>query len=367
VPQRRAVAGQRTAVTRPAEPRLACGAREETGRNATNRELVIKTRTDHRVPITSVFLLLVVLAFSDEFLSAVVDAIGVQQDVRWLVAPIDFILLLTVLIQKRSFRRKVKGQRRIGVLLWWFFGAALTIGVDVVGVLVRAHPIWFDLLSYLVYVFALALLLAATVDANPWMFVSAGRRSARPAEWIRVRGAVPLLVGTLGAYLATAWWEFWLSKQGIEREFFAQMSQVIALLIVALGVEVQFFRSAATDPSQRAMAVLSLSILALGEVMSLSALTVKRSYLWHDYLAFIITAEACLVALSTLIWVLIVRLESSSPAPPPVSAIATPPPPTREAAPPPEPRGAMVAAGLGLVAVAALSGLARVRRRNRDS
>jgi hypothetical protein len=162
--------------------------REEAGRDAANRELVIKTesRTDHRVPITSVFLLLVVLAFSDEFLSAVVDAISVQRDVRWLVVPIDFVLLLTVLIQKRSFRRKVKGQRRIGVLLWWFFGAALTISADGAGVLVRVHPIWFDVLSSLVYVFALALLLAATVDANPWMFVSPGRRSGRPAEWIRV-------------------------------------------------------------------------------------------------------------------------------------------------------------------------------------
>lgn len=261
----------------------------------------------------------------------------------------------------------MKGQRRIGVLLWWFCGAELTIGADVAGVLVRVHPIWFELLSSLVYVFALALLLAATVDANPWMFVSAGRRSAWPDEWIRVRVAVPLLVGTLGAYLATAWWEFWLRYQGIERKFFAQMSQVIALLIVALGVEVQFFRSAATDPSQRAMAVLSLSILALGEVMSLSALTVQQSYPWHDYLAFIITVEACLIALSTLIWVLIVRLESSSQAPPPVSAIATPPTPTRKAARPPESRAAMLATGLGLVAVATLSGLARIRRKNRDS
>lgn len=87
-------------VTRSAEPRLDNGRPRRARAARCERELVIKaeSRTDHRVPITSVFLLLVVLAFSDEFLSAVVDAIGVQRDVRWLVVPIDLVLLLTVLI-----------------------------------------------------------------------------------------------------------------------------------------------------------------------------------------------------------------------------------------------------------------------------
>ncbi|WP_309111355.1 hypothetical protein [Saccharothrix sp.] len=209
----------------------------------------------------------------------------------------------------------------------------ITLGLDVLESVVfrrragfEASTLWFDLAVAPLYVAALAMVLAATFDADPRVLTSRRLRARRPQEWARVRAAVPLLAGTLAAYFATTWWEFQLvAGEGIEPEFFAQMSQVIALLLVALCIEVGFYRTAVTDPTQRPMAVLAVSVLCVGEVMALSALTKKGDeiYGWHMYGSFIATVEACLVAFATLTWVLIIRRPAEAavePAPAPLVA-----------------------------------------------
>jgi hypothetical protein len=91
------------------------------------------------------------------------------------------------------------------------------------------------------------------------------------------------------------------------------MSQVIALLIVALGIENSFYRKAIADPSHRPLAIMSLSVLAVGGVLALSALVKKGAdlYSWHAYLAFILSVYACLVGFATLILDLVIRLAPS--------------------------------------------------------
>ncbi|GGS54357.1 hypothetical protein [Actinokineospora fastidiosa] len=96
------------------------------------------------------------------------------------------------------------------------------------------------------------------------------------------------------------------------------MSQVIALLLVALGIEVGHFRSAVTDPNPRLIAILAVSVLCFGEIMGLPALPRKAEEIfgWHMYVAFIATVEACLVAFATLIWVLVIRRQTETTAAP---------------------------------------------------
>jgi hypothetical protein len=273
------------------------------------------------IPFTAAVTIFVPLAFSDEFLNAIVDALGREyDDYRWLLAIIDAVILALLGWQGVRFQRARGGLGRTTVL-WWSAGAVVTLvadrleNVDPLGTLA-----WFDVATSVVYVVTLAVLFAATLGADPLLLVSPGRRSSYGPDnddWRRVRATVPLLVGVLGAYLASAWWIHFLhSHGGVNSEFFSQVSQVIALLIVALGIEEHFYGDAMSDSMHRPLAILSLSVLALGEVLALSVLVrgdtkakngVNLIGSWHGYVALILSVYACLVALTTLIWVLAIR------------------------------------------------------------
>jgi len=333
---------------------------------------------DRRIPVIAAFIPLVLLAFSDEFLDAVIDALGLRgrrplsMPIDRLIVPIDAAIILVILVLKRRIRKRLQAPRRRKILLWWGLGALLTVGLDL---LATTNPsmskiLWFDLLASFLYVLALAILVATTIDASPSLLLSRRLRHARPDEWIRVRAAIPLLVGTMGAYFASVWWEFWLRpiNHGVNKEFFAQVSQVIALLIVAIGIEVGFFRQAMSDTTQRAMAILSVLILCLGEALALSALTSEdRLYPWHVYLAFIITVEACLIALATLVWVLVVRATPHSDfqqAPSPVPPRASGSDPIEQLAVPADRKNALVATVI-VTTIAGLVAVSKIRRSNR--
>ncbi|SER80643.1 hypothetical protein [Actinokineospora terrae] len=300
--------------------------------------------------MTATFLLLVLLAFSDEFLSAVADATQVPYAmVHWTLIVIDTLLLVLVAQFKRRFRLRVNGEPGRGIMAWWLFGATLTLTTDALAIwVVPPRTLWFDLVSALIYALGLAMLVSTTIDTKPMLLVSAKTREALVDEWSRLQAAVPLLVGTTGAYLATVWWEYMLQPtSGVEQEFFAQMSQVIPLLIVALGLEARFYHDTLNDPT---IAMFSLAILCFGEVFALSALVpnTRAIYDWHSYVAFLVTVEACFVALVTLVWVLVVR-DGERPAAVPGAPPATP------AVPPAQPArtGSATGAVVGAAVVAA--------------
>ncbi|MFI0805662.1 hypothetical protein, partial [Amycolatopsis lurida] len=308
------------------------------------------------IPITAVFMVLVVLAFSDEFLGAFDEEMELRHRWDWLLAPIDLVILALVLLTKNLFRRRIGGAKRPSVLVWWFVGAILTLALDLLTTVVIAPRIfprdltrlWLDLLTPLPYLVALALILSTTLDARPAMLVSRRARESDQGEWVRLRTSIPLLAGTLAAYYATTWWEYQLGGD-VDKEFFAQMTQVIVLLIVALGLEVGFFREAATDPGQRPVVVFAVFILSLGEVMALSALVPSEHIFgWHVYAAFVIVVEASLVALATMLWVLLFRTPRPlEPAPHQVITAGTAKAPTTQAADKVKPL-ALVGLGFGL-------------------
>jgi hypothetical protein len=187
-----------------------------------------------------------------------------------------------------------------------------SVGTLALDILVTFPPyqrvFWADLLSDAIYVVLTAVLLAVAVGADPQ------RLFVRPSKqaWRKFRVLLPLLIGTLAAYTGGELWAYELDKDGdgrgeIEVEFFAQLSQVIPLLFVALALEANFFRNLMKDAVQRAVTIVTVIILCIGEVMTVSALTRSENSTvalngWHEWSAFVLALEAVFVALAMLIW-----------------------------------------------------------------
>jgi hypothetical protein len=304
--------------------------------------------------LVAVFIAFVPLAFSEDFLDAVFETLDEQQP-RWALFWVDAALLALILLLTLWLQPRLVGAYSLSLLTWWALGAGLTLGLDTAaaGALPWALPdtIGGDLGASLLYVISLAILLAATVGADPRrMLTSSGRDRDRDA-WSRFRPALPLLAGTLAAYVGSVIWlreldpgairtfedarcaakEMGLIGEqagltpgeevaainglcagAVSQEYFAQLSQVIPLLLVALGLEARFFERLLEESVQRAMTIFTVVILCVGEALAISALPEPNQncgdvlYGWHEYTAFILTLEACFVALATLAWALVV-------------------------------------------------------------
>ncbi|MBT0773638.1 hypothetical protein KIH74_32135 [Kineosporia sp. J2-2] len=160
----------------------------------------------------------------------------------------------------------------------------------------------------LLWIVALALMLAVFLGIDP-------RREllSRPrAGWQRLRPFAPLIIGTFVAWIAGALWDFALADPDavgtrVDQEFFAQASQVVPLLFVALAVEAQFFRRPAQDALERAAGIVTVATMCFGEIVVLSVLVAGdqagASLMgWHEFAAYIFGLEAIFVGLATLVW-----------------------------------------------------------------
>jgi hypothetical protein len=64
-----------------------------------------------------------------------------------------------------------------------------------------------------------------------------------------------------------------LCSGAVNQEYFAQLSQVIPLLIVAVGFEAGVLKLRPDEPVQRAMTTFAIALLGVGEALAISALT----------------------------------------------------------------------------------------------
>jgi hypothetical protein len=93
----------------------------------------------------------------------------------------------------------------------------------------------------------------------------------------------------------------------VNQEYFAQLSQVIPLLLVAVGVEARLFERLRGEPIARAITYFTVGILCLSEAFVLSALVRSNSSCgdvltpWHEYIAFVLSAYASATALMLLV------------------------------------------------------------------
>lgn len=255
----------------------------------------------------------------------------------WALPLVDFGLLLLLLLPTLALQRSLLGGRHWGLLRWWAVGGVLMLALDAtVALAVPDDPLTI-FGSLLARVGACAILFAATVGANPWRVLTRNGREIDPDGWRRFLPAVPLLVGTYAAYVGASVW-FGLNESAvrsvaeamevarregvagqvndlcvgaIKPEYFAQLSQVIPLLLVALGVERRFFERLLKEPVQRALTIFTVLLLCTGEAIAIAALTSpnqgcgKVLYYWQEYTAFLMTLLACFIALATLVWALV--------------------------------------------------------------
>lgn len=184
------------------------------------------------------------------------------------------------------------------------------------------------------YVGTLGVLLSCALGFSPRQVVAglAAKDEVRRRAWLVFRPAVPLLVGTLTAYMAQYYYIVGLNpganRSGctsqepcvgaVDQEYFAQLSQVIPLVLVALGVEARFFQTMLESATTRAMAVFTVGLLCVAEVAALSALPQPNSGEGellapaHELAAFLLTVEASVTGLSILISVLVDPRRSGS-------------------------------------------------------
>ena len=243
------------------------------------------------------------LAFSEEIVEA---AFG---EARLALVIIDAVLLLSILV----IIIRVSRMAWRTVWMYWIAAAGVTLVLDLFFSFSRGGSILAGLLGSALYVLALALLLM------PLTIVRNADAKAG-VDWARFLALIPLLAGTLAAYIGGVYWEAMneVVKLGgtpcvgaIDQEYFAQVSQVIPLLLVALGVEARFFDRLRSHSLQRAVTIVTVGILCLAEALAISALPLPNQDCgrvlsdWHEYMAFVGTLEACGAALSMLIWALV--------------------------------------------------------------
>ncbi|MEU4444693.1 hypothetical protein AB0K14_24795 [Actinosynnema sp. NPDC050801] len=283
--------------------------------------------------------LLIPLVFSADLIEAVNKEPDRAKWPWWLLGSVDAALLLLVLLITRIFYWKSRIALQWRMVAWWLTGAAVTLGLDLLETL--TFPVWGDLLVSVGYVAALATILAATVGANPFSLISARLRRHNPEAWLRYQVAIPLLFGTLAAYVGSTLWRVLdvgtnrterdirftdeekellnsaslteyanyansLCSNVVDQEYFAQVSQIIPLLLVAVGLEAKFFSRNMQEASSRAITINAVLVLLGGEVLALSALPSSGNGCdetlqgWHEYMAFVITLQAVVIALVTL-------------------------------------------------------------------
>jgi hypothetical protein len=179
----------------------------------------------------------------------------------WVFLVVDLFLLALLLVPTLRLQRLLLGDRDWGLLRWWAVGAGLLLALDVsvaVAIPQGAGPIFGNLAGYVV---SYAILFAATVGASPGRVLTRKGRNADPAGWRRFLPAVPLLIGTYAAFAGASGIFYGLdltavrsiseatevaSREGVtgpvealcigavKPEYFAQVSQIIPLLLVAL-------------------------------------------------------------------------------------------------------------------------------------
>jgi hypothetical protein len=217
-------------------------------------------------------------------------------------------------------------------------GAGLLLALDIAvapGVPETPVPIFGGLLAYVV---SYAILFATTVGANPRRVLTRKGRAADPEGWRRFLPGVPLLIGTYAAFAGASGIFYGLDltairsvaeatevarRQGLTEpiadlcigavrpEYFAQVSQIIPLLLVALGIERRFFERQMREPVQRALTMFTVLLLCAAEAAAITLLPGGNegcgrvpSY-GQEYKAFVLTLLACFIALATLVWALV--------------------------------------------------------------
>lgn len=287
-------------------------------------------RPSDLVALMTVFMLIIGFTYSDDFVEFALDLAGLPfvapgpgpgpvPSLSWpgpvLVLVLDCVLVAATAAVKwwvggpwadgaTFLRRLLTG--------WWGLGAVLVVGTHLVMMATAQRRsglgepafIAIALLASAVYVTALTLLLLSALG---------GRRG--PRTWI-----APLVIGTSVVYLASALWYPVIDVNAgcadeVSQEYFSAMPEILAVVLIALGIELNFLRrnaELAADPGRRVSPVFTVLMLSLAILLSFSMLVKAGAEpacglaaVWHEYIAFVVSIQALSIGLATLLWLLI--------------------------------------------------------------
>jgi hypothetical protein len=260
----------------------------------------------------------------------------------WVLLGVDALLLALLLILTLLLQPILLGSRDSRLLRWWALGAALLLATDVPELFMPRNPtespvFWFDPLIILVFIVSLSILGVTTLGVNPSWILTRGGRNKHPKAWTRFFPAIPLLIGVIISNLGVLFWSTLdanairsvsdamdvaqregftgdvqsLCMGAITPEYFSSISQVIPLLLVALGIERRFFERFLREAVQRAVTIFTVLVLSIGELLALSVLPSPNQRCGtvlsetHELVAFTTTLTACSIGLTLLFWALV--------------------------------------------------------------
>ena len=303
-------------------------------------EPIAPPRADRAV-IGVVFLMVFVFSYSEQLVSQLFPSNASGEEMAWRIAVIvvDVAVLAAVGLMKRAITRADGDAPRLWG--WWWTGVAILIGIDGLR-LIPYDSVGVDVLTATIYAAAMGFTIAASLNADPLTLINGERRLRLPVDWARVRAIVPLVIGTWLCYLAASAYvdlfdvdtvrvldaateaqiaNLSVSEQmsvlsqicegAISPVYFQLVAEVIPVLLLALGVEFNYFRRTLTDAGQRAATAATATVLAAGLVATLSTLpwdgqgcgdVLSR---WHEYIAFLLTVQGIFTGLATLVWLLV--------------------------------------------------------------
>ncbi|HZN20916.1 MAG TPA: hypothetical protein VFB84_22450 [Micromonosporaceae bacterium] len=280
----------------------------------------------------SIAVIFVPLAFSEELL----EPFFYFTRREWVVPPGVLLMADTgLLVAAFLLARWGHGGDRPSTFrpLWFIGGAIAHLGVDVAAVQM-SPSVAAGVALAVPYVATLAVIGAAVAGARwlprwPRRWPALRRRSVPETGRTHsgFRYVLPLVVGTLFAYLGeTVYWytlgaDPTTGARVVNDEYFAQMSAVIPLLLIAIGFEARQFQVYRRHPAGRATAIVIVLLLCVAEVLVLAALSPESTSplqsgpasigpparglpAWLEYPAFVLSLEAMCMGLALVAWAL---------------------------------------------------------------
>jgi len=264
--------------------------------------------------LAAVFLLVIGFTYSDDLVEFLCDIAG-RPDFggrQWLVFALDGLLVLGAAGLKWRIDRPANPGAFLRRLVtgWWGVAAALVVGAHLLliafarqrAALSDTGAVWFSIVASLVFVTAMDALLES---------VAGSERGSR--RWL-----VPLTIGTFVAQFASLiWYPAIDSPDGCAGEvspaYFGNMGQIIPVVLLALAVELNYIRGSTKvrDVGYRVTPVFTVFLLCVAELLTFSILVKSEqrscglAAVWHEYIAFVITAQALTIGLATVFWLLI--------------------------------------------------------------
>lgn len=266
--------------------------------------------------LATVFMLAIGFTYSDDIVEFAGDLAGRRFKAAegWVVFAVDGLLVMATAALRWLLHRPADPKAFTKRLLTgrWGAGAALVVLTHLFLVctagwrasLSPVASVTISLSASVLFVVAMTLLLLSALSDEE------GRTTR---GWV-----TPIVLGTLGAQLASALWYPAIERHEncageISAWYFSNMSYMFALILLTLCVELNFLRRNPMDrdAGQRVAPLFTVIMISLSMPLSFTVL-VKADMprcgiaaVWHEYFTFVFTAQALIIGLATVVWLLI--------------------------------------------------------------